>query len=198
MRGREIKISEVTEKEIGYLVGLFLGDGYIFHDKKNRHYSVEFYLHSNETETKDFIVSLLRKTNLRPSLYKDKRYSCIRIRVRSKRFFEFITKETRNIRNNTDFDIGFISGLIDSDGYVNMKKRYIQVQNTNPDIMVLLRKKLSLIGLKSEIKKRKKSRKDRKDSLRLYIPFKFMETNNISIKLGSTPGCTAGTANVRT
>jgi hypothetical protein len=46
MRGREADFSELTEKEVGYLIGMILGDGYVFHDVKSRHYLVEIYLHS--------------------------------------------------------------------------------------------------------------------------------------------------------
>jgi intein-encoded DNA endonuclease-like protein len=185
MRGREIKHERITRKEMGYLVGFFLGDGYMFHDKRNRHYSVEFYLNSREKEAKDFICQLLRRMCLNPHLYADKRYNCIRIRVRSRRFFELMKAETRHIRDGTDFNLGVISGLIDSDGYVNKEKRYIQFQNTSIDIMGIMKRKLTSIGIESKIVERSLSKRDKKRSFRMYIPFKFMESDNISIKAGS-------------
>ena len=39
-------LSNLSDLEKGYLFGLFEGDGYKYHDKKQRHYQVEFYLNS--------------------------------------------------------------------------------------------------------------------------------------------------------
>jgi intein-encoded DNA endonuclease-like protein len=127
----------------------------------------------------------LGKISLKPYLYKDKRYNCIRIRVRSKQFFEYVRNEIKCIRDNNDFNLGFISGLIDSDGHVNKEKRYIQFHNTDEDIMKVLKGRLDNIGLEGRIALRKRSKKDKKDSFRLYIPFKFVETKHISIKAGN-------------
>jgi len=82
MRGREINLDNLTEIEKGYMFGLFEGDGYKIHDKKGRHYHIEFYFNS----VKDILIierikNLLIKIGTNPNLYKDKRYNCIRIRV---------------------------------------------------------------------------------------------------------------------
>ncbi len=44
MRGRVFNLKKLSKNEIGYIIGMFVGDGYSYHDKKYRHYSVEFYL----------------------------------------------------------------------------------------------------------------------------------------------------------
>ena len=41
-----MNIINLSEKENGYLFGLFEGDGYKFHDKKGRRYMIDFYLNS--------------------------------------------------------------------------------------------------------------------------------------------------------
>ena len=49
MRGGKIKpvsFENISNKEVGYMVGLLAGDGYLIYDKKSRHYHVEFYLNS--------------------------------------------------------------------------------------------------------------------------------------------------------
>jgi hypothetical protein len=43
---QRIQPENLSEKEKGYLVGLYLGDGYAVYSKKSRHYDAEFCLNS--------------------------------------------------------------------------------------------------------------------------------------------------------
>ncbi len=185
MRGREINWENLSEKEKGYLFGLFEGDGYKYHDKKSRHYHIEFYLNSVKDKLIiEFIDRLLRKIGLNPYLYKDKRYNCMKIRVYSKNLFKRIKKNISIETRNQDFNLGYISGLIDSEGYVNNKKFYILVINTNRDILKKSKNFLESINISSIISKRKTSSKDKLDSYRMYISVKFKKLNHLSIKAG--------------
>ena len=66
-------------------------------------------------------------------------HGCLIIRFNSKLFFAFYNEQSKSIRanKNKDFMIGFISGFIDSDGYVsygdivisNIKKEIIDITN---------------------------------------------------------------------
>ena len=115
-----MEIGNLTEKERGYLFGLFEGDGYKYHDKKGRHYHVEFYLNSEkDKEIIVLLVKILKKIGLNPNLYQDKRYNCKRIRVYSKELFNDLVRGSSLADKNKDFSIGFISGIIErssSDG----------------------------------------------------------------------------------
>jgi len=48
MLGGENTFKNLKEEEKGYLLGFFEGEGYKYHDKKNRHYYVEFSLNSKK------------------------------------------------------------------------------------------------------------------------------------------------------
>jgi len=183
MRGRELQIGKLSEKERGYLFGLFEGDGYRFHDKKSRHYHVEFYLNSRkDKDIINYLVGLLKKINLSPSLYQDKRFNCMRIRVYSKDLFSIIKKQISLEDQKKEFGIGFISGLIDSEGYYNKNKSYIMVINTNLKILEDSQKFLKKMRISSSISKRKPSKKDRSDSYRMYISVNFKNVPNLSLK----------------
>ena len=183
MRGRELKLEKLKEKEKGYLFGLFEGDGYKIHDKKSRHYHVEFYLNSlKDIDIINYIVKLLMKINLKPNLYQDKRFNCKRIRVYSKKLFQIIEKNISLINKSKEFNLGFVSGLIDSEGYYNKEKSYIMVINTNLKILHECKNFLKKIRVESSISKRKPSKKDKLDSHRMYISVNFKKTPNLSIK----------------
>lgn len=63
------------------------GDGYVFYDKKSRHYQIEFYLNSeSDKEIITFIDNLFKKIGLNTYIYKDKRFNCVRVRAYSKNF----------------------------------------------------------------------------------------------------------------
>lgn len=178
-------IKNITEKEKGYLFGLFEGDGYKIYDKNSRHYQVEFYLNSlTDTKIIQFLIKLLRKINLKPNIYQDKRYNCKRIRIYSKELF-FIIKKDISLTNKTkEFCLGFISGIIDSEGYVNKEKDYIMIINTNLKMIQECQNFLKLIKINSNISKRKPGVKDKKESYRMYISVSFKNTENLSIKAG--------------
>ena len=119
--------------------------------------------------------------NLFPNITKDKRFNCNRIRVHSKLFFHLITKKFVYSR---DFKLGFVSGLIDSDGYYNKKKSHIEIVNTNKKLLLKAKRFLTSLRIDSTVRKRVKSRKDRLISYRLYISIKFIRLKNVSIKIG--------------
>lgn len=113
----------LSSKELGYLIGLFIGDGYSFYSKNDRHYSVEFYL--NSLEDKDIInnvLNLFHRINLNCLVSKDKRYNVIRIRINSKELMKIFNQRVLEFKENKrlskDYKIGLISGFIDAEGYV--------------------------------------------------------------------------------
>ena len=95
-----------------------------------------------------------------------------------------MTKEVRFYSNDNDFKIGFVSGLIDSEGYVNNDKSYIMVVNTNKGVLEMCKEFLKLKNIDASIKQRKKAPKDRLFSYRMYISVKFKILPHLSIKAG--------------
>lgn len=174
---------KLSEKEKGYLFGIFEGDGYKIYHKKSRHYHVEFYLNSvNDIKIIDFLVNLLRKIDLNPNIYQDKRCNCKRIRVYSKELFENICKGTSLNDKTKNFSLGFVSGLIDSEGHVNKNKSMIMIVNTDKSLLEKCKDFLENIGISSKISERKLYNKDKKISYRMYLSVKFKSTPHLSIK----------------
>lgn len=116
--------SGLTTKEQYYLIGLFLGDGYAHHSLKDRHYRVEFFLHSERD--KDIILylkTLLDKLSYNYYLVKDKRYNVLSVRVNSKKLMTYLSRKVielkaKQVTKDKVKVVGLLSGLIDSDGYV--------------------------------------------------------------------------------
>jgi hypothetical protein len=120
MRGR---IKNITKQELGYMIGLFIGDGYSNYNKKDRHYRVEFHLNSErDKDILKYINQILEKLQLNYFIKKDKRCNAIKTFVNSKEFMFFINEEVIKIKNkrlSKDYKLGLLSGFIDAEGYVN-------------------------------------------------------------------------------
>ncbi|MBD3155615.1 MAG: hypothetical protein GF368_03080 [Candidatus Aenigmarchaeota archaeon] len=149
MGTNQIYLDKLSDKELGYLLGFFLGDGYLYYYKSG-HYVVEFYLNSKkDIKIKSYIVLLMRKIGLKPFLIKDRRFNSIRIKVNSKKLFKFIRKEMNLIKNyNYTLNqlIGFVSGFIDADGYVENGE--IQLTQKEKENLLLIKKMCDSIGIK--------------------------------------------------
>ncbi len=130
-------LSLLNEKEKGYLFGLFIGDGYLYKGKC-RHYQTYFYL--NPTKDKDvaeFILKILKKIGISP--YIMEHHGCLVIRINSKELYNDFKEEIENIQNtkNDDFALGFVSGFIDSDGYVGTGD--IVITNKNVEFLKIVK-----------------------------------------------------------
>jgi len=177
-------MKELSEKEKGYLAGLFEGDGYKYHDIKGRHYQTEFYLNSErDKEIIGFLLKLLNKIKLNTQKYLDKRFNCLRLRINSKEIFNLFHKDSSLKNKEKEFCIGYLSGLIDSDGYVDAKKYSISIINTNREILENCQNFLKKEEIMSSLKIRKPSEKDKKKSYILHISVNFKRLPHISIKV---------------
>ena len=150
-----MKIDLLSCKEKAYLIGIILGDGYLYHDKW-RHYKVNIYLNSKKDEDIAKIVTcLLNKMDIHP--YRMYHHGCLIIRFNSKSFYQYIKKEISQIskNKNSEFYLGIISGLIDSDGYVC--KGDIVISNVNKELIDMVRGFCCELDIKSKIWKQKNS-----------------------------------------
>ncbi len=122
---RIITPEKLSEKEQGYVLGLFIGDGYSNFNKKDRHYTVSFFLNSlRDGDIQERIVGIIDKFSLVSKVSKDPRYNVNKIRVYSKEFFYLLrTQENKLLTKplttfKKEFLLGVISGFIDAEGYV--------------------------------------------------------------------------------
>ena len=179
---KKLKLEKLSQKELGYLVGLFDGDGHL--DNWCRHYDVEFHLNSlKDQDIACQLLMILEKIGLNSHIIKDKRFNCLKIEVSCKLFFQRILKFSAGNPKDKDFGLGYISGIIDSEGYVNQIKRYIQITNTNKKLVKKVRAYLMALGIESKITKKCKCMKDKLQRYSLYVPMKFLKTKNNSMKI---------------
>ena len=146
---KTIDLDVLNVKEKAYLIGIIMGDGYLYHDKW-RHYKTNIYLNPNKDE--DIAKSvLLILTKIGINSYTMYHHGCLIIRFNLKAFFEFINKELNKVKNNedSDFMIGFISGFIDSDGYVSYGD--IVVSNVNKEIIDITNNFCKKLKIKTKI-----------------------------------------------
>jgi intein/homing endonuclease len=177
-----MKIENINNKEIGYVLGLLAGDGYMIHDKKSRHYNVEFYLNSiRDKKIIEFISILLNRMELIVQRYLDKRFNCLRIRASSKELYNFIKGDI--FKENDDFKIGFISGFIDSDGYYNKKKSTLVITNSNIEKLKKTKRYLEDLKVSSSLNKKFKGPTYKIQPYNLYISVKFISIDHLSQKI---------------
>lgn len=115
--------SDLSQLEDGYIDGYFHGDGYAHYNKKDRHYRTEFF--PNSERDKDITIkieNLLAKMGLKFSGKKDTRSNSWRIRVDSKEFYLKMINKWQKFKSlplkTPDYQMGFLSGFIDAEGYV--------------------------------------------------------------------------------
>lgn len=183
-------MSITSQKELGYLVGFFIGDGYSNYNKKNRHYNVEFYFNSlRDVEIIEFVNNLLHKLGFNVCRQKDKRFNCVKLKVSSKVFMEFILFKknelfVKSIRSNLnrDYKLGVISGFIDAEGYVNNG----EMQLTQKDKTVLIMIKELCKDLSITTRKFYSTKNYKTDNLiwrlRISTKFKYMPHNSYKVK----------------
>ena len=151
-------IRTLTEKEQGYLVGMFVGDGYInrwFDKNENRQrFVVKFVLgKQRDQDIADYLQFIFNKAGKRTTRLSEK--TKLIIKVSSKSFVEYLAKYVRNLGQvrgqsrrkmlvdienwSYHFKLGFISGMIDSDGYIffnkrSMKPYLVEIKTANPTL----------------------------------------------------------------
>lgn len=117
------KIENLTSKERGYLLGLFIGDGYLSYHQNSRRHKVEFCLNSEkDKDIQDFLIKILNKARLHSYVFKDPRFNANYIRVGSQEFFFYISELLKKFKSKNkfsdDFLLGVLSGFIDAEGCV--------------------------------------------------------------------------------
>lgn len=129
----QLKLAALSEKECGYLVGMFVGDGIHIIKLDKGTYLTKFSLDkARDKDIEEYMQVLFAKTSKRIGRRIER--NSITLKVFSKEFVEFLSEYVRHIeQNNTRrkrkmlinhekwpsaFKLGFISGLIDSDGHV--------------------------------------------------------------------------------
>ena len=143
-----------SNKEQGYLIGLYLGDGYLHYSIKDRHYVVEVYLNSvKDEDIKTHTLVLLRKLGYNVFVQKDKRYNCVKVKINSKELMYFIKQKIAELYTKTDFDkdylLGLLSGFIDAEGYVGNGN--IVITQKDKKVLELFEKYCKIFEIRSRL-----------------------------------------------
>lgn len=127
-------ITEASEKE-GEIVGIFAGDGSQFFEPKKFNYEVNVHFGGHKQAYAEYVKTLFeRYFNKKFRLNKEKA-GTLRLRTQSKAIFNYFsqyisyqpqikhcTVYLKNLNLPIGFKIGFLRGLIDTDGSVLSKK----------------------------------------------------------------------------
>lgn len=122
----------------GELCGTFAGDG-SFNKDKNHHYKISIYLNRSEEYWDILSRHLAQNLEKEPEIFHFDDRNVTELRYNSKKLYEFLKRhlewskdkcETIRMKESRDFHrefkLGFIRGLIDTDGYREPKfRRYI-------------------------------------------------------------------------
>jgi len=138
-RGKELLVERLTDKERGWLVGCYAGDGSRYFRKEAYSYEVKFALNENEYPIVERVEAYLLKCGMKTRRSIDR--TRVYVRCQSKKLFESVEKwlswhgkkKSKSVRLrdfsscSDDFLFGFLCGLIDADG--GTKRLYISTSS---------------------------------------------------------------------
>jgi len=147
-------ITKLSKEEIGYLLGFFVGDGYIKKGKTQ----IIFALSLNDVENGilNKLKGIIEKTGKRTWICKRKNKS-IQLVLSSKELVRYLretlwfeegnksrTVHLKCLKHSKDFLKGFLAGLIDSDGNANRYAFIITISYKLGDQVIKICNKLSI------------------------------------------------------
>lgn len=132
---KAVKVNFNNESDLGEFLGVFAGDGNFYLDTYR--YRISFCLNINEKIYLHSLADFLTKAfSKKPMIFIDSKYNRVYIRYYSKTIYNFLKKflawddyKTATIRlkgkirdYNTNFLVGFLRGLIDTDGSISKNR----------------------------------------------------------------------------
>lgn len=192
-----INLNALSEKEQGYLVGMFVGDGNLVLKRKRGMYLTKFALDAErDQDIADYMSSVFKKAGKKITRYVER--SSLTFKVYSKEFVEFLLRhviyaEQRDSRRKLKilinpekwtmaFEFGFVSGLIDSDGHVYYNRRKtkhfgVLIKTANNTLRDQLTEILTTLRIEATTYTAKQYKKSysKKPRYVVYIPTKELE-----------------------
>lgn len=175
-----LKIPEDEEVK-GEICGIFAGDGNFYEDK-NYKYRVKFTLNINDNYWKELASFLEKSLDKKPRVNHQKKYNRTNLRYESKELIDFLKKDLEwNEEDKTgtislgksdqihDFKIGFLRGLLDTDGFVSKKQNRITFNSISKDLTEDVSRILEEIQINHEIVRDVDKRENCRDMYRARI-----------------------------
>jgi len=126
--------SKLSERDEGYLLDFFIGDGNIFIKESNGQYRVRMFCNKRETKIIAKVGDLLRQVCDNVREYVVENDGTIVLRVHSKALVGILRskvdkdKTLKTLEFPEETGIGLIEGLIDSDGYI--RRKYVEITSS--------------------------------------------------------------------
>ena len=166
-----LDFSVFSEKELGYVVGFYVGDGSRIEEKRSGHFGAKFALDAkNDLDIASLLQTLFEKSGKRVTLYSVG--SWLTMKVYSKSLLKILQGYVEYVIDNEgkhkvlvnpsvwsrDFTLGFLGGIIDADGHVLKNKRRIGhfgavIVTANPKLARQLVKLFIGLGLETTVGK---------------------------------------------
>jgi hypothetical protein len=138
-REKDLHIGQLSDLELGWLIGCYAGDGSRHLKKGDYSYSIKFALNENEYPIVERVEAFLAKCGLRT--WRSIEGKRVYVRCKNKKFYHFVEKYLawEGIRKSKsvhladfgsysgDFLFGFLCGIIDAEG--GTKKLYISTSS---------------------------------------------------------------------
>ncbi len=153
---------------LDYLTGLVLGDGYLYHYRKEGKYYVRI-----TDESRDFLEMLkneLLKIGIRSHIYRQGQKNAYTLEISNKELYYTIKLRTRQLLESPTPH--FVAGLIDAEGSLQKPRKgsiRIAITNTKPELLHPIVKILQTIGINAEVKPYGKAKHGEKQRYRVVI-----------------------------
>lgn len=182
----KLVINSSDQEAIGEFIGAFAGDGNYNVDNDYKH-QISISLNSNDVGYIAYLKNLLTVVCGKvPHIYTNKREHVTVLRIVSKDLAVFIrlylkwtkTKTaTVELINGFGFEekflVGFLRGLIDTDGYINHRAKYATFSTISPGLAKNIEDSLTIIGIASRKYKNNDRRPNYKPVFRIRITKDF-------------------------
>jgi len=134
-----LSVERLTDKELGWLVGCYAGDGSRYFRPNTYSYEVKFALSEKEYPIVEFTEAILSKCGMKTRRSVDRKR--VYVRCQSRQLYEFVEKyllwdgriKSTSVRlahvssHPIEFLFGFLCGLVDADG--GTKRLYISTSS---------------------------------------------------------------------
>lgn len=134
------------EEPKGEICGIFAGDGNYYEDK-NYKYRVKFTLNINENYWKELAAFLENNLDKKPRINHQENYNRTNLRYESKQLIDFLSKnldwsekdktgtiKLKELNHSQDFKIGFLRGLLDTDGFVSQYQNRVTFNSISKNL----------------------------------------------------------------
>lgn len=163
-RVKPIKIDFNNEEGIGEFVGTFAGDGCFVKYNDSYHYRLTFYFSIKEKQYVDSLKSLFEKLfSKSPNLMLRKDNNVYIIHYHSKLLYQLLlrylvwdgkksaTVRLKTIKHDKRFLIGFLRGLLDTDGYTAKNYRRVMFATISKDLAEQINRILPVFEVKPKL-----------------------------------------------